>query len=442
MILLLFNLWSGATTIIGAQEILPKNLAVVCGITVQMMLFFLLVGWIMKESFFRKWLATLTFSALSIYTSFFCYYGILTHDINQTNSTVIATDAHQQLIASVYTPLQKRVITLEEEVRNLEELAVKEQEIGITTNGEIGCGPQCLGFHQKATDAKKRSNELNKQIESLAPMFEYDLDGLQPDEIYRKDRAALSAVPETYRNSYELEYQDYFDPLTEVDFLTPFNKVFVDDNREGAAIFAFLIALGVDGISMIQGTSLSTRKEEGTITFLFNRVSNLIVEWQQGKESVFEALGETSDIKWREFSRIVSEVNNNSGGKGIRFLTLFQNSIDDYPPHIINSSLFEGQNSSVFKNGFHQLREQLLASNALEYKASMDTEQWVVKREEMDLLRSWVKQEIKNLSNQDNTTRHVQESRMKRKFSVGASSNNDSGGWDSIMATFKNRERK
>ncbi|MEM9276167.1 MAG: hypothetical protein AAGA80_24885, partial [Cyanobacteria bacterium P01_F01_bin.143] len=77
VVLLIFNLGSLATTILGAREIMPKNLAWIVGFGVQMMLFLLLANFILKRSFYRKWFAILVCTIFSIYTSFFWYYQSL-----------------------------------------------------------------------------------------------------------------------------------------------------------------------------------------------------------------------------------------------------------------------------------------------------------------------------------------------------------------------------
>ena len=108
VVLFFFNVWSGATTIIGASQVLPQELAFLSGIAIQTMLFFLLAGWVMKHSFVRKWLAILAFSAFSVYTSFFCYYNVLTTSVRTRDIRTSSVEAHQVLVGKVFTPLVEK----------------------------------------------------------------------------------------------------------------------------------------------------------------------------------------------------------------------------------------------------------------------------------------------------------------------------------------------
>jgi hypothetical protein len=82
VVLLGLNLWSGSTTIEGSIQVLGnKSIAIIGGIAIQLILFFLLAGWMMKDSQVRKMLAITILAFASIYTSFFSYHQTLTSDI-------------------------------------------------------------------------------------------------------------------------------------------------------------------------------------------------------------------------------------------------------------------------------------------------------------------------------------------------------------------------
>ena len=440
-VLLAFNIWSGITTILGAQEILPLGLAVACGITVQLMLLLLLSGLVMKGSFFRRWLAILAFSSVSIYTSFFCYYGVLTKDISQIDEKVLATDAHQSLVADVYTPLQERVRDLEAEVAMLEDLAIKESDEGITSDGAIGCGPRCLDFKLQATNVNRLLTESKRQVESLAPKFEYDLEELSPDEIYRKDREALSAVPADDRNDYTLDYKDYFDPLSTVSFITPYSKVFVAEEREIAAVFSLLIALSIDGTSIVQGSAIQRGKGEGTISHMSKRIKNLILAWKSGRANVMSAFNPYASVDWNDLHEIVITIHRESGGKGIQFLSLLRNSIDKYRPHIVNSSSFNSRDNAVFAHGFTEVRDRLVIAGLVIHSDSSSTEPFVVDKDRIDEVWGWIQKEIENLSKSSSSSKDNKFRRRAQISSAEAEHGTVNKGWDDVVKTFKNRNQ-
>lgn len=259
VVLFFFNVWSGATTIIGASQILPSHLAFLSGIAIQSMLFLLLAGWVMKHSFVRKWLAIFAFSAFSVYTSFFCYYNILTDSVRLRDIRTQSVEAHQQLVATVFTPIVEKDRQLNELYEELKRKAEEECKSGLTT-GITGCGPVARDFQKQSIELNSQRQSSKKLIENLSSKFNYNLDGLNSEEIYIKDVEALSAVPSQYKpKEFQIRREEYLPKIYDVNFLTPYYKVFESKNREDSAVFAMIIAMCVDGIAIIQGTAIEKR---------------------------------------------------------------------------------------------------------------------------------------------------------------------------------------
>ena len=104
VVLTFFNLGSGATTILGAMQILPiKYLAWTLGGAVQLMLFILQAGLAANRTPLRKWLAIMVLATASVYTSFFTYYDKLAQGTNEKRGMDMALKAHNRLISEVYT---------------------------------------------------------------------------------------------------------------------------------------------------------------------------------------------------------------------------------------------------------------------------------------------------------------------------------------------------
>lgn len=291
IVLFFFNIWSGATTIIGASQVLPGYLAWLSGIAVQTMLFFLLAGWVMKTSFLRKWIAILAFSLFSVYTSFFCYYDVLTKDARERDVRTQALSAHQQLISTVFTPILEKERQLNTDYEKISRKANEECKTGLTT-GEVGCGPVARQFQQKAIDLDSQRQSIQKLIKEISPKFNYKLDGMTAEEVFRKDAEAFSSVPPQFRpQGFQVDKSNYLVKIYDVNFLTPYYKVFFPRYREDAAVFAMLIALSIDGIAIIQGTAIENRRRRYSfLQGITIKVSRFIREVKSLKTEIGRAI--------------------------------------------------------------------------------------------------------------------------------------------------------
>ncbi|MDE5105649.1 MAG: hypothetical protein O4808_00745, partial [Trichodesmium sp. St17_bin3_1_1] len=255
VVLAFFNLGSGATTILGAMQILPiKYLAWTLGGAVQLMLFILQAGLAANRTPLRKWLAIMVLATASVYTSFFTYYDKLAQGTNEKRGMDMALKAHNRLISEVYTPMEDHLRDLQQEALTLRETAKAEQDRGIDT-GLIGYGDQARKFDKLALEKEIEAKNFLNTVNQLRPLFEYNPKNLRPVDILNKDRKALSSAPKDFRENYpELKRGEYIDEDLEFSLLAPYLKVV--KNQEEAALLALIIAIGVDGMAIMLGTAI------------------------------------------------------------------------------------------------------------------------------------------------------------------------------------------
>lgn len=353
VILAIFNLGSGSTTIMGAQQILPKLLAWPLGAAVQLMLFLLLSGAVVKQAWLKKWIAVLVFTGLSVYTSFFTYYGYLAGKADDKQALDRAVQAHQRLVAEVYTPMKVRLTKLEGEAETLRVMAKQEKEIGLTT-GEIGCGEKCRLFKQQAIKKENEVKQFASILEELRPKFEYDVEGLKPEEILNKDRQALAAVPASERNNYpDLARDLYIDTELDISLLAPYYKV---KRGEESAVTSLAIAMLVDGMVILLGTAIIIRRP-GNVEIL----------------------------------RLRLQV------KGSEFLRKFLNAINETEPHIIDYYVLkEDENYHGFKALIGKLKNPKVGWVQLNAPY-----RWEVTAEHYDDLTDWLYNEINRQSEEE-----------------------------------------
>jgi hypothetical protein len=415
IILFVFNLWSGGTTVLGAQQVLPIGLAWISGIAVQVMLYCLLSGFVMKQSVIRRGIAVLFFSVFSIYTSFFCYYDILTGEASQRDQYAKASKAHQALVANLYTPIKNQVLGLQSEVTRLEELVKQECDVGVTT-GEPGCGPKANQFRIEAGQKKAEYQRLNMLLQEITPKFIYETQNLKPKEIYERDEEALATVPEALNvSNYQIDIDDYISRDLDVPLLTPYYKVFRSDSREDAAVLALLIAIGVDGMAILQGTAIEIRQKRNRpvqslsvyTQSMIRDVKGFLATLNREVQSRGVPIDESESFERaiQSLRKIIDFVHEKSGGKGSKFLLIFYNLITEAsPPHLISYRIIALQDNEVFRLGFIQLIKRMSESplNWVQTRISRNQDQHFIvnQRFYIDVVR-WIEQERFRLSVSD-----------------------------------------
>lgn len=245
------SLVSSGTTILGAKQILPSPMAEVIGVSVQTMLYLLLTGMMMSHSVVRRWFGISVFTVISIYTSFFTYYEELGSEADAADQIEEALIAHAALVSDLYSPIRNECDRLMREADALTDATELEARGGSMT-GISGYGPVARKMAREASAKRLAAMEPCSVADRLQPLFEIDVEGITPDELFRSDLAAWQQAPDR-NGSVAPERATYVDLDAQVALLTPFHRVL---DGQLTAIVAFVLALLVDGSALVLGTAV------------------------------------------------------------------------------------------------------------------------------------------------------------------------------------------
>lgn len=253
VLLTLLNLGSAYTTLLGGRQVLPWPMSDVLGVTVQAMLFLTLAGVAVKHAPIRRWLVVVVFASASIYTSFFAYYDQLAGAANTRGDLDRAQQAHARFIDALWQPATTRQAREAQQAEAMQALAEREAGQGVTS-GQVGFGPVARGYAEQARAHEAEAARLLVDLERMEPFFAPSIEGLQAESIYRRDLEAWQQAPGDWKASVPSpERGVYLDLEQEVQLLTPYWKV---QRGEVPAIAALLMALLVDGLSVLLGTAI------------------------------------------------------------------------------------------------------------------------------------------------------------------------------------------
>lgn len=400
VVLTFFNLGSGATTILGAMQILPiKYLAWTLGGAVQLMLFILQAGLAANRTPLRKWLAIMVLATASVYTSFFTYYDTLAQKTNQERNKDLAVAAHSRLIREVYTPIEDHLRDLQEDAKTLRAKATGEKERGIQS-GFIGYGEQARELDEQALDKEIKAQNFENTVNQLRPLFKYDPKNLKPVDILNNDRNALSSAPEKFRKNYQLERGDYIDEDLEISLLAPYFKVV--KSREEAALIALLIAIIVDGIAIMLGTAIVVKlippeERRSPIAIVGNSIANFIRDIKKSSAKVDNASRESFLAEDEDLQAAVEYVTLNVKGKGSNFLNDFYYAILEIEPHTINYSALtqKYRNYDNMQNPVRAFIDKLTEPRRLWVIRNQENTEWMVPPAHYHQLVNWLQKEIK-----------------------------------------------
>lgn len=404
VLLLIIQVGSGTTSVLGAEEVLPRELARTIGITIQSLLFLLLSGLTATHAPVRKWIAILVLTFLSIYTSFFINYKFIAGDVLETEADSKALQVHATLVAKVYSPIQDEYRDLDAEATVWEEKAKRELN-GLTT-GIKGRGPIAKSFEVQAIEKRQEANKLKSIKEDLDPLFNYETEGLEPKEIFQKDSKAWRNTPEKFREKHpKPEIKNYIIESTQIGLLAGYNKV-----REGeqAAIVSMFIAIAVDGISLMLGTAINinpknTNSRFSIIDFLEKNISKIIIDIKSAKNRLRDSwnklLPRVNNFQIDRYEIITLMLD----GKCSEFLEDFVYSIEPLPEHKINEEHLKSHENETFRRGYRRLIKKLQELRWIQRKS--DT--WVVEKERFNRLTRWFSEEIE---------RHIQEENKENNW--------------------------
>lgn len=281
-LLLVLNLGSGWTTVLGARQVLPSPLAEILGLTVQIMLFLLLAGATARHAPVRKWLVVGVFAGLSVYTSFFTYYETLAGQAVTADGLDRAHQAHAAFVSAAWQPTVTQAGRLQEEAAALDALTRDEAKAGVTT-GAVGYGPQAREYAAQAREKRTQAAVLQRDLDRLAPLFERDLAGQTAEQVYQGDLAAWQAAPDAWKAAAPTPTRAaYVDLEQQVGLLTPFYKV---QRGELPAVVALLIAALVDGMAILLGTAITGRSAP-VVETVTARAASLVESAKDGAAQV------------------------------------------------------------------------------------------------------------------------------------------------------------
>ncbi|MCB9697620.1 MAG: hypothetical protein H6738_12635 [Alphaproteobacteria bacterium] len=256
VILAALNVVSAFTTVMGARQVLPWPMSDVLGAAVQLMLFVALAGFVARHAPIRKWLVVGVFSFVSVYTSFFAYYGEIAGDSLAAGNLDRARQAHARFVDAVWQPQLAETEAMERKAAQLYDLAEREGSGGVTT-GRVGFGPVARQYAEEARQTELVAAERRADLERVKGRFEVDADAMAAEQLYLYDLATWQQLPDVWKADSPMpERAAWLDLDQEVALVTPFVKV---ADGEVPALAALLLALMVDGTSILLGTAIGGR---------------------------------------------------------------------------------------------------------------------------------------------------------------------------------------
>lgn len=325
ILLIVLNLRSGYTTVLGAMQLLPDSMAIIFGLTIQGMLFLVLGGFALRHAEFRKWTLVFVFAGICIYASFFAVYEELAGEADKKRELETALQSHAALVSAVYQPARSRIDTLDREAKALFELVELEKSRG-STSGVSGYGPIAKKYAAEASEKKIEADGLKADLERLQPMFEYVAEDLTPEEIFRKDLEAWQFAPTSWKEGVPQPVRSsYVDLDAQVVLLAPLQRI-----QEGdiTAIIAFALAALVDGIAIFLGTAIDIRQNKTTWS---ESVAKFIGSAKTSTAVVRQAIvspGSTAaEPEEALLDNALAVVDLRIAGRGSDFLTTFYQSI-------------------------------------------------------------------------------------------------------------------
>jgi hypothetical protein len=362
LLIVFLQIVSAKTTIDGANIVLP-TVGILLGGFIQIILTFLLLFEAAKEAPVRRWFSVIVLTLVSIYASFFSFYTQLTeakyHDI--------AVQAHNQLVQNIYTPLQEKLTTLKNDNKTYKEKKDKAESGEGEDNvipGKGGEGSEYQKWTKKENAAKQEIGPLESKLIEIKPLFEVEISQKKPQEIFELDQKAFKSITKEFAKKQgitlpEMDGKNY--GISKVsNFLTPFNEL-NSSNRNKIfpidAIASILIALIIDGITLILGTAIDPHRSNMFAVFSnacifcilgFRRMLSTIRKVSKREVESFE-IPEADGL--RESVKLMITLD----GDGYDFLSKFYDSVDLKTYIIDIDKLIKDEKSSSFRRGYRLL---------------------------------------------------------------------------------------
>jgi hypothetical protein len=360
-LILLLSFVSGATTITGAQQILPEGIGFMAGFVVQSFLFILLAELHPKKfSSTAKLFLICILMIASIYGSFFAIYDKIGGEDNASKKSDYASQSHAKLYGEVFTPLKTKLDQLEHEVIDFTQQSGNEAD-GKGITGKVGRGEEYRKLFIANIERQKEISALKPLVNRLDKLFNTNLINLSPQKILEKDRSALKEIPfDRLPAKYKidnpqsiLKISDYVESGAEAKFFLPYHRIV---EKDSSAFMSLLIAAGVDSILIALGEGIKKRTSkpfEHSALHLYS----LIIGWFNFCATLIDAR-KTPGKPYGDVS-LINElpdfISIKLKGKGSEFLDSFLDCVDPLTSQIDTNKLFSDIEESTFKTGFRIL---------------------------------------------------------------------------------------
>jgi hypothetical protein len=292
---MLLSIYSGTTTIEGAQQVFSPGVGFFVGLVIQSILFLFLVNQIPRDfPVLIKWIIIGFFTVASIYTSFFSHYERLSGTDNSIRMNTYAAQKHSAIVNEFYIPLKSELDRLESNVDKFNKWA-DEEDKGKGKTQQSGKGKQHKEYQEKRLEAEEKIADIKKIVAEAGSLFTIDakqLTSLSPQQIRNKDVEALSKLPkkywpESYKNSSIdslTKEGEYLKEQTTNKLLLPFYRVAEKDTSAYAALG---IASFMDLCALLLGVGIDARKnEKRPLQSISQWISTWVMGWKDSRATL------------------------------------------------------------------------------------------------------------------------------------------------------------
>ncbi len=404
--LCILNFASGYATIEGAKHIVGhEGIAVYFGIAIQLLLFLMLTGLIVRSAPLRKWTSVLILSFVSVYTSFFTYYHVLTAPAVDAYQLDTAIAQHNILVRDVYTELESRLEKLVSQ-KSYHESEYNNEVKGKGASGIPGLGGKAQEHLRQASEKRKEIADLEPIVVGLKEIMDYPTETISdPNEIFDKDSYALSQVPTQYLPPIyhePLDREKYgLSDKTAIKLMEPYYMVVGKDIK---AIPPLIIACMTDGLAILLGTTIKQKKDKVPFQRLSEEISNLIKGFQDARKTIMDS-GKYKGIPYdhvnpgdsASIENAVEYIELTLGGQGSKFLEEFFDAIDT-TKQVIDNQKLSSSNNLTFKRGYKFLLV-VLQSQRLQWIEVTENDEYKVMN--MNSLCKWINLNLNELYRQE-----------------------------------------
>jgi hypothetical protein len=364
MLILVLSIGSGSATIAGSQQLFSsRGIGFFVGFVIQFFLFVFLANLTPRTlSPSLKMFIVSILMFMSVYTSFFSFYDKFSATDNEYRKSDQAMQAHAKLSSNIYIPIKSELEKLHSQAKDFKFQSEQEAK-GLGATQELGRGKEAKNFSAMVVQTQAKIATLEPVVNRLKGYFEFDLNGLKPEEILAKDRLALKEVPyENLPAKYQvldvqskIQKADYIKEESQAKLLLPYYRI-VD--KDSSAFIALAIATSFDLLMFLLGLGIEGNRNkkqpfESSARFSYSQIMG-IKNFFAMLKAAFRGRGEAYPDNSILMQELPNFIEVRLQGKGSEFLEYFLGVIDPVTNEIDVKKLFEIENPS-FNAGFRIL---------------------------------------------------------------------------------------